>query len=45
MRVISDFAKEQSLLARFGSGDERLALKLESQGCAACEEESEVACV
>ena len=29
MRVISDSGKEQSLLARFCSGDERLALELE----------------
>ena len=43
MRVISDSGKEQSLPAR--SGDERLALELESQGCVACEEKSEVACV
>ena len=55
MRVISDSGKEQSLLARFGSGDERgtvwderpalPALELGSQGCVACEEKSEVACV
>ena len=46
MRVISDSGKEQSLLARFGSGDERPALpalELGSQGCVACEEKSEVA--
>ena len=45
MRVISDSGKEQSLPARFGSGDERLALELRSQGCVACEEKAEVACV
>ena len=45
MRVISDSGKEQSLLAWFGSGDECPALELESQGCVACEEKSEVACV
>ena len=45
MRVISDSGKEQSLLAWFGSGDERSALELESQGYVACEEKAEVACV
>ena len=48
MRVISDSGKEQSLLARFCSGDERPALpalELGSQGCVACEETSVGGCM